>query len=117
MSNIKRTWSQYNDESFKKLQMLEAVIATNKETSLAYGASVDEHTIALATMKNAKKDKLNTIIEKFDAIILAHKSSKTNLDQFNIDANKLLNKLRKLDSEKDAEKIELVNDLLAIFKF
>jgi hypothetical protein len=106
----KRAWSNLSEEAFKKVQDLEAVLATNKETVQALQESVNLHTLGLGYLN---VEGLETIKEQFEFIISRHGESKQNLMEYNINAKLFLDVLRETEDRKALDLVEYLLKLVA----
>lgn len=111
MAKKQRAWSNLSEDSFAKIQDLEAVLATNKETVKALQDSVNIHTAGLGKLEG---DELQVIREQFERIIEAHTQSRKNLMDYNINAKLFLDVLRETE---DPKTLELVETLLKLVAF
>jgi hypothetical protein len=110
MSEQGRTWSNLSDAAFTKIQDLEALFATNKETIDALQGSIDLHTLGLEKLTG---ETLLPIKEQFDYIIDSHSNSRKKLMDYNINAKLFLDVLRETEDQKTLELIEYLLKLVA----
>lgn len=109
--NTKRTWGNLNDESFKKIQDLQAVLANNEETIKALQESIEIHTEGLTLLTTERSQ---IIREQFEYIIEKHTSSLKNLTTYNENAKMFLSFLEKEDNE---DALFLITTLLKLVAF
>jgi len=110
--NQRRSWSRLNEESFVKIQTLEAVVAGNTDTIKALDESIAVHgkgAILLGDNEDTKP-----MAEQFVHIIGSHTKSSDNLKKFNVDATIFLALLKQ---EKDPAALKLVEAMLKIVSF
>jgi exonuclease VII small subunit len=110
-NNTQRTWSQFSEQSFRKFQDLEAVIATNEETIVALDESINVHKKGQQLLNTEDTQGLS---EQFQYIIDKHTDSRHNLQSFNDNANVLLGLLREETGEKV---LQVVEQLFTIISF
>lgn len=106
-----RAWVNLSEDAFAKVQDLEAVLATNKETVQALQESINIHALGLGKLDG---DELTLVREQFDYIINAHTQSRQNLMEYNINAKLFLDVLRETE---DSKALELVEYLLKLVAF
>lgn len=106
-----RAWAQLNEESFKKIQDLEAILANNRETVLALEESIRVHSEGLNLLNTPGVERVR---DQFGNIIEAQSKAKDNLLSYNANATDFINKLRSTD---DQETIALVEAFLKIVSF
>lgn len=106
-----RAWANLSEDAFGKVQDLEAVLATNKETVQALQESINIHTLGRESLQS---DDVVIIRDQFDNIIESHTKSKQNLMEYNINAKLFLDVLRETE---DPKTLELVETLLKLVAF
>lgn len=106
-----RAWSQLSNEAFTKIQDLQAVIATNKETMVALDESIRVHQAGLELLVG---EKVEQIAIQFKAIIENFKKSYENLERYNEDAQALLDGLK---TETDEKVLMYIEAFLRIVAF
>ncbi len=106
-----RAWANLSEDAFAKVQDLEAVLATNKETVQALQESINIHTLGRESLQS---EEVAVIKEQFDYIIESHTKSRQNLMEYNINAKLFLDVLRETE---DAKTLELVETLLRLVAF
>lgn len=105
-----RAWANLSDDAFAKVQDLEAVLATNKETVQALQESINIHTLG---KEHLQSEELTVIREQFEYIIDAHTKSRQNLMEYNINAKLFLDVLRETEDQKTLELVETLLRLVA----
>lgn len=110
MSDQKRKWSNLSNEAFTKIQDLEGVFATNKETVDALQGSINLHTLGLEKLDG---EVLLPIKEQFEYIIDSHSTSRQRLMDYNINAKVFLDVLKETKDKKTLELIEFLLKLVA----
>lgn len=106
----KRAWENLSEDAFKKVQDLEAVLATNKETVHALQESVNLHQLGLGHLGGTG---LEPIKEQFEYIITKHTESKQHLMEYNINAKLFLDVLRETEDRKALDLVEYLLKLVA----
>ncbi len=108
---VARTWQNLTDDSFEKIQDLQAVIATNKETIEAFQESIDIHSAGLVLLNT---EEVQLIKDQFEAIIERFTTSRDNLINYNENATNFLNSLKETN---DPAALQLIESILKIVAF
>jgi hypothetical protein len=106
-----RNWKQFSQESFKKLQDLDAVVANNTETIEALGESIEIHRAGLELLVG---DQVAQIRNQFEVIIERLEESRANLVKYNERASFLLDRL---EVTTELNEVILMESILKIVAF
>ena len=87
---VDRTFPQYDEETFKKIQTLQSIVATNNETAIAYSESIKVHNDGITSLKG--KQGVDQLVQSFEAAINSHVASRDHLMKWNEVAKKVIEK-------------------------
>lgn len=109
---IVRTFPQFNDETFKKIQKIQSVLADNLEVARAYQDSIVVHTKGRELMRG--HNDVLPLVENFEGVISAHTKSRDNLLKFNTEISPIIEELKTIQ---DHSQIELIEKLFKLINF
>lgn len=109
---VERTFPQFSDEAFKKIQKLQSTVAGNLEVAQAYQGSIMVHSIAIERLKPEKE--VAQLVDVLEATSSTQTKTRDSLLEYNKNANVVIEQLKNLEDEKT---IKLVEDLFKLLDF